>query len=112
MAKYFITQKAGHKFWLDNETYCTAYNTFAVTDDSDYDGYYGSGQVLNLLSHEPVVIADKNTAEIQGLDHLSLIELVRMGYEKLSDGMGQFSHALRSIAERGTTSIYIPAIDD
>jgi len=58
MAKYFITQKAGRNFWLDNETFCTPYHTFAVTDDSDYDGYYGPGQVLNLLSPDPVVIAD------------------------------------------------------
>jgi len=58
MAKYFITKKDGRKFWLDNETYCTPYNSFVVTDDSDYDGYYGSGQVLNFLGPDPIIIAD------------------------------------------------------
>jgi hypothetical protein len=57
MAKYFITKTAGRKFWLDNETYGTPYRTFVVIDNSNYDGYYGPGEVLNILGPKPIFIA-------------------------------------------------------
>ncbi len=75
-----------------------------------YEGYYTFD--IGDEFYQGLEYVVKNTAEIQGLDHLSKIELVKMGYEKLSDDMGMFSQVLKSIAERGTTSIYISAIDD
>ena len=67
-----------------------AFSTYAIGDEF----YQGLEYVV------------KNIEEIQRFDHLSQIKLVRMGYEELADGMGQFSHALRSTAERGTTVFY------
>ena len=46
--------------------------------------------------------------EIKGLERASQVKLVKMGYYQLADGMGWFSNALRSTAERGTTVFYDP----
>lgn len=73
-----------------------------------YEGFYDSHGLGDEFSGGLEYVV-KNLPDIQGLDHGSQVELVRMGYDQLAEDMGQFSHALRSIAQRGTTVLYGPA---
>jgi hypothetical protein len=75
-----------------------------------YEGYYKCSIVGDELTEGSKYVVE-NMKEIQGLDCASQVELVRMGYCRLADDMGNFAHALRSIAERGTTVFYGPAIN-
>ena len=75
-----------------------------------YEGYYT--YAIGDEFCDGLVYVVKKMEEIQGLDNASLVELVRMGYCELADDMWQFSHALRSIGERGTTVFYGPPIND
>lgn len=86
--------------------------TFDIVNDiSGYidEGFNTASVIDEFYSGLEYVV--KNMEDIQGLDHASQVKLVRMGYECLSESMGLYAHALRSIAERGSTSIIVSSID-
>ena len=72
-----------------------------------HSGYY-EGDIGDELA-EGLDYIVKNIEELQKLGQPSQIRLVRMGYEQLAEDMGSFSHALYSIAERGTTTFEGPS---
>jgi hypothetical protein len=77
-----------------------------------YDGYDAHAIVDNFCDGLEYVV--KNMTEIQGLGHLSQIELVRMGYRDLAEsvGGGQFGRALDAIASRGMTAFRVSGMDN
>jgi hypothetical protein len=77
-----------------------------------YEGY--NAHAISDWFSDGLEYVVKNMEEIQGLDHLSQIELVRMGYRDLAEsvGGGQFGRALDAIASRGMTAFRVSGMDN